>query len=267
MIRKDKVNELAPGVIKAVGEAFDLAMKNQKNPGDFVLFLQNGHTADTVSPGLKGLDDADRLEFLNLYLKTPYDAMYNRATSKSQQDKIVRESLHYEMMIYTHCWESYPNLAGLKQLANLAASQPYDWEIVVPDFSKHDYIRKEIRDVFKKKKLKIEKVMSCSYHSQLRNAFAHSQYSLRRGDRILLGNYKGESWQMKEIMLGDWEERFIRTALLFNVISRKKNEYKKQIGTQQKEVAVWIPEGRGHVLRTLLYDEVYNRFYYKQKGD
>lgn len=49
MIRQGRLKELAPIVEKAVVETFELARKNEKNPNDFVLFLENAFELESIS--------------------------------------------------------------------------------------------------------------------------------------------------------------------------------------------------------------------------
>ncbi|MCK4226108.1 hypothetical protein KAX29_04370 [candidate division WOR-3 bacterium] len=276
MIRQERLKELAPIVEKAVIEAFELARKNEKNPNDFVLFLENSYKLNhsnegwspySLGPGLDWICDKDRRKFFVDMIRLPFEVQYNALKNEEKKEKIRKFSIHLELMVYTHAWESIPNLRDLKHLANFIESKPYDWELEVSTYkdqkSKQDFIRKDIRNIFQKMDLKIANVMTSSYHSQLRNAFAHSQYAFFQ-DRIRLGNYSQEDWQMESISFDEWEDRFMWTVLLFDMILRKKQEYKKTIAEENDYIEVWEPNDKGGYKKSILvYDEVSNRFIWK----
>lgn len=274
MIKQKLLKQFQNEVNEAVIEAFKRCLANQKNPGDFLLFLENGHNTSVImdsysdyviGQGLKGIADWDRLNFLQFcHQQLPFERTYNRLRRKDKKEYIYKNSLHFDLMIYTHSWEAYPNLSRLKQMANMTNGEPYDWDIEVPDFTRHEFIRNEIRDVFQSKNLKLANIISRAYHSQLRNAFAHSDYSFFKTDFIELKNYKGQSWELKEISYGQWDERFTLTILLFDLLFRNIFEFKKKLGYIDPPFswAVWVPEKRGRALKLkhLWYDKYYNRF-------
>ena len=108
MIRKEKINELHPPIKEAVVELFNYCIEKQKNPGDFVLFLENGSETDKPQKGLskymvgigeEGIADFDRLEFFSYYLRTSFYDWYDKSQDKKEKEKILKLSLHLEMMI------------------------------------------------------------------------------------------------------------------------------------------------------------------------
>lgn len=274
MIKQARLNKLAPQIKEAVEEVFQTAKNNEANPNDFVLFLANARKRDykdkKISPyiiedKMDIIFDKDRNEFIAdfMELECHYESLYNSSNDEKQKKKMRNITTHIELMIYSHAWESNPNLRNIKHLANLVDSKKYDWQLTIPGAAKHEFIRKEIKGVFKKHSLKIADVIAESYHSQLRNAFAHSQYTFF-DDSIRLGNYEGEDWQIKNISYEDWADRFIKTALLFHFISKKKFEYKQKIGKECREITIWEPRKRGNFKRkVIVYEEEYKKFNWK----
>ena len=272
MLRKAIIRRIVPEVEKAVTELFERAIAKQKNPNDFLLFLENGYLTDTpikgfspyvIGQGKEGIADFDRMEFFGAYVRTPFEADYNRARNKEKKKGIYRHSLYLELMMYTHFWESYPNLKTLKQLVNLVTGQEYEWLLEIPEFSRHEFIREGIRDVFTKEGLLIANVITKAYNSQLRNAFAHSQFTFWYTDRITLGNYHGRPWERKSFTFDEWDEIFTTTAILYDILVKKRIEYKKKIAETGNHLGVWIPNPRGHTLKYLVYDPIYNRYLWK----
>jgi len=264
MIRQDNLRRLTPIADEAVEEVFQIARKNEANPNDFILFLANAYKLDCIDkgyspyvlgPGMDRIFDKDRTEFLNdfMLLEFHYEQQYSLTDDEKIKEKMRMITTHLEMMIYAHAWESVPNLKDLKHIADLIESKPYNWDIKVPshkeDKSKWEFITREIRNIFQQGNLKIAQIISESYHSQLRNAFAHSQYAFFK-DVIRLGNYEGENWQIQNISYEDWEDRFLKTALLFNTLLKKKQDYKKSIGKEKEEITIYIPNRKlGYINR------------------
>jgi hypothetical protein len=272
MLKSAIINEIAPKVEKAIIELFERAIVKQKNPNDFLLFLENGYLTDTpikgfspyvIGQGTAGIADVDRTEFFEMYVNTPFEKTYNKAKSLERKKSVYKHSLHLELMMYTHFWESYPNLKALKQLVNLVKGNDYEWLLVIPDFSRHEFIREGIRDSFKEEGLLIADIITKCYNSQLRNAFAHSQFTFWYTDRITLGNYHGKPWEKKYFTYDEWNEIFTTTSLLYNILVKQIFLYKRKIGESGNHLGVWIPNSRGHTLKYLSYDPNYNRYLWK----
>ena len=225
----------------AVDELFNKAKNNQKIEGDFIVLLANGiydsrmigtvQINRGISPYMidnqMGLyKDTDRVQFYVSYLNSNPALFVSQIPDEEQRNNFVKYCTTSEMMIYSHIWESSRLLTMLKHLANLIEGKPYDWKLTVPDYTRHDFIRNELRDVFKDHNLQIANIISKSYHSQIRNAFAHSDYSFGIGqfeDDILLWNYKEQnrSWQRKGLKFDEWNERFAISITLAHYLLEK----------------------------------------------
>lgn len=204
-------------VKRAVKDAFELAKTNQID-NSYYLFLSiaqkvnsfgiAGHNPYAVDYRMDGYNDELRLNTLLEYVNHNY-------TLKGANTIDTGFTISVELMIYTHMWESKPVLKQLKRLVNLIDSEPYDWDVEVPDMGKHLFIRNEIRDKLSNKGLHLAEIISNGFHSQLRNAFAHSDYALEMDTpKIELLNFSQTSWQMRSITFDEWTERFCYTFLL-----------------------------------------------------
>ena len=234
MIKRLRFRQIKLEVEQAVNEAFEQAKANQTND-DFYLFLciaqyvesfkTSGKNPHVIDYRLDGRQDELRLSTLIEYINHYYS--FDGANTVDSGF-----SLTLELMIYTHMWESKPLLKQLKRLVDLTESNRYNWDIQVPDMSKHGFIREEIRDKLKGQNLKLHEVISKGYHSQLRNAFAHSDYfiSLEETNIVLL-NYNEPSWQIPSITLDDWTERFCYTFLLSFYLHNKFQEEKSALSS------------------------------------
>src|SRR5690606_19576644 len=140
-------------------------------------------------------------------------------------------SIGIELMIYSHIWESKPFLRQLKKLANLCESVEYDWSVSIPEMGKHDFIRNNIRDVFRNSNLDLHNVISNGFHTSLRNAFAHSDYYFQFENHIIyLTNSKGAAWEIDSISFNDWTKRFCYSFLMSYFFQNKFENEKQKLG-------------------------------------
>ncbi|NMR33210.1 hypothetical protein HIO71_03195 [Chryseobacterium aquaticum] len=156
--------------------------------------------------------DLTRFDFLVNFLKNYYNFP---SVQVQTDDNNYRISM--ELMIYCHVWESKPFLKKLFRLAHISNGEEYNWNIVVPDMSKHDFIRNDIRATLEAKGNNLAEIIKKGFHTSLRNAFAHSEYSIdtiNGNRRIWLDTYTGKTWDIQEISFDDWSKRFVYTALL-----------------------------------------------------
>lgn len=218
MINVNNFSAINNEVIEAIDEAFKAVIDSSPRENEVLLFLANAHLnksfiGSSINPyvidyRVDSLNDMDRLENLQEYLQDRYSFKDSNSTD-------TRFSLSIELMIYTHLWESKTFLKSLKNLAILSGGNKHDWNIEVPNMGKHKFIREEIRDVFKGNGLKIHHVISKGFHSQLRNAFAHSEYSIALNEpQFNLLNYTNSPWGMEYISFDDWTEKFCYSLLL-----------------------------------------------------
>jgi hypothetical protein len=179
------------------------------------------------------------------YLKSVYSfSAENTVDSKT--------SLTIELMIYTHLWESKTFLRQLKKLVNLCTSESYDWDVQVPDHTKHTFIRQQLRDKLVSAGLNLGAVITKGYHSSLRNAFAHSEFSFDFTKPLFhLTNYSGEEWEMKQITFDDWTIRFCYSFLL-SYGFQEKFENEKLLLEDGKEYEVTSKDAKGKDVRGLI---------------
>jgi len=156
--------------------------------------------------------DSTRLDFLVNFLKNYYSFPAGQVETDDNNFRISME-----LMIYCHVWESKSFLKKLYRLAHISNGEEYNWNVVVPEMGKHDFIRNDIRATLEKKNNCLAEIIKRGFHTSLRNAFAHSEYSIdtiNGNRRIWLDTYTGKSWDIQEISFDDWSKRFVYTALL-----------------------------------------------------
>jgi hypothetical protein len=265
MIRKKEFEKIQIIVRNAVNEAFEHARENEKNKNDYIHFLANSHYvsklegSDTnpyiIDYKIDHINDEARIQLLMEYINAGYSFFAeNTVDSKT--------TISIELMIYTHMWEAKPYLKQLKKLADLCDSKDYDWNVEVPDYTKHKFIREEIRDVFKNHRLFIHEIITQGFHPSLRNAFAHSEYVFDINDpKLILKNYKGKSWELKEITFDQWTERFCYTFLLAYLFQEKLNIERKALNDGEPGYEVITKDKNGNAKRgKIIYYHENNRF-------
>lgn len=271
MISRDNFIEIDLEIKKTIDDT--LFRLKEVNQNEYALFLADGEYSKSLKNNTLKLNpnvidykmdwykDTPRLNFLSHYLSSFYTFKDNQNTTIYTEQR-----LHTELMVYTHIWESKPFLKRLFRLAHLINGEQYFWEVQIPDFSKHSFIRNDIRKVFESQGCLISQIIKKGYHSQLRNAFAHSDYyfDLLNGDeKIILDNYCGDdSWEIKEISYDDWSKRFVYSSLLsYYLMDIARNHRRNLIsvtGTNQFQIK--IPTNNGNNFVRIVYDEIGDRF-------
>ena len=216
MINKAEFTAIQQEVFTAIKECFKSATANQARLGEITVFIARGNYNPSVSEGFNPntidqkedfYKEVDTQGFLLNYIKDRYPL------AKSTNRREVSERTIIELMTYTHIWESVPYLKMLRRLACMCNSMDYEWDVKVPLMGKHNFVRNKIRDLFKLKNLKIYDVIKKGFQSQLRDAFAHSDFSLQRHPGyIWLYNYHpSKPYHVQEISLDEWTKRFCYT--------------------------------------------------------
>jgi hypothetical protein len=215
------INRIDFAVRTTIQNSFDLLLKNSLK--DFILFLADGEYIDSfknlttkLSPyvidyRIDKYRDESRLLFLTKFLTEHY----NFPTSQIQNDD-DEYRMQMELMIYCHTWESKPFLKKIYRLAHLVNGEKYEWDVKVPNMSKHEFIRFNIKEILKSNNNNISEIIKKGYHSSLRNAFAHSEFSfdkINNHNRINLYNYSGNNWELQTISFDDWTKRFVYSVL------------------------------------------------------
>jgi hypothetical protein len=194
------------------------------SPESYILFLADGEYKSEYESAKPKLNpfvidnridskiDETRLAFLSKFLSNFYSFPSSQKTTDDNEFRI-----HMELMIYSHIWESKPFLKKLYRFAHISNGVVYDWKVSVPGKRKHDFIRNDIRGVFEKKSNPLSEIIKKGFHTSLRNAFAHSDYSfetMNGNNEIILHNYGSASWELSHITFDEWSKRFVYSALL-----------------------------------------------------
>ncbi len=247
MLSVERLRKLEPIVRQAVEELFGKARKSQIHPGDMLLLYANGFAIGgklLLGPGLLGIEYSTQFRF--------FDTFRKEALAVSQApggiDPALREFLvHLEMLAYLKIWEAEFFIRQLYQLAQLAQGKEYAWDFEVPthnrDGSKQEIIRKDIRDALKVLCPKFAQLITKCYRTQIRNAIAHSQFSIS-GEVIGFSKYKQGSRDnpLSSLTFDAWGEYIHLTLLLQNECTRclqiENEKYRNMSGANGIEVRV-----------------------------
>lgn len=242
-ILDDKYNTLHPHF----ETLYQTILKNQTHDGDLLLVCVNAfynpevHTWTNISeksspymfgPNQEGHSEHTHQRFIGNYIKNNiYEGRYSeyldnieKANIKETDHLIFEESISIqtEMLIYLKIWESDMFIKKFYQLANLLQGNQYDWYFQIKTAnqagSRSKIIREQIRDNFQENLPLLYDSLKKSYRPQIRNAIAHSQYSIP-GKYINLNNYdKNDPYsQIRSISLKEWTEIFHETIAIYTL--------------------------------------------------
>ena len=235
MIKKDVYTNIRTKVEKYINDTLD-SIKD-KSFDNYILFLLDAEPKNKHGYFEYCYKDDNRIRFLTEFLNIFYNF-------SPPQDNVGNDEyrFHLELMIYTHIWESKPFLKKLYRLAHLDNSAQYLWEVSVPEKDRYKFFN-DIQETFKRNNNPLSEVIEEGYHTSLRNAFAHSEYSfdlICGNDRIDLHNYKGAKWELEDITFKDWSIRFVHSILLsyclLDISIKRYNELVQNYGIERIEM-------------------------------
>jgi len=190
--------------------------------------------------------------FVEFYLNLPFAKNYRKSNHPKQKLDMERQFTALSMMVYNHFWESKVFLGKLKQLAILSQGKEYDWHLVGRPKETYTFIKDEIREIFNIESLKIYDIIKQTYRSQIRNAFAHSDYYLSK-KKIYLNNYDPkDTYTIEYIDYDEFDKIIILTLLIHHAMVSKIDEYRKILGAENPDREIHVPENGG-TKKTLQY--------------
>jgi hypothetical protein len=249
-----------------------------------------------IGPNHDGLSESTHYRFIDNYrhsalLKETYPEyvrqfIYTEERSKEIEHltEIEEMSIQLEMLIYLKIWESDAFIRRLYQVARLVHKENYDWHFVIKELkngqeknltgTRDEIIRVKFRDRMQSDFPAIYQLTKRAFITQIRNAIAHSQYSMF-GGHIQLNNYNrdDEYSKMKALSFKDWTEMFHDTIELYNEMIGFKNRidafYAEQVKQTNDEIEIRMSdhENKNERFSILKYDRVWKRYYWKSNEE
>lgn len=259
MITYDNFQTISHEVEQAVRDAFSAAISNEKKPNDFVCLLARGdyHEIPLLGYSPYSIDDIrdlykdkDRLDFLQEFLT------FNYGFPEGKPSRDDNKLLAIELMSYTHIWESKPLYRILRRLAELSTGLDYSWRIDIKDFGKTQWLIDNIVTPFSTSVPSIHAVIGKGYHRQLRNAFAHSEFSFSwHAGHISLFNFKGKADEIEELTFDEWTIRFCYSFLLDYFIYSYQEDTRKDIDSIYGTTVfpIQYPITSGYTTKNIVY--------------
>lgn len=210
--------ELREEIAGAIDEAYKVMAS--KYYTEYILFIGRG---DTI-PGLKsqvGTDcvidysldtyyDRTRTDFYLHYLKRNY-----RKDGFSYQGEQGIDDLNIELMIYCHLWDSSYFIKSLCRMASIVTGNGYLWNIEIPWRKKEKFMQGIIIEPLKQSGLKMGKIVEECYDASVRNAFAHSLYTIDVEQRKI--SFRPESGY-KIMSFDEFQKLFLQSVELMNLM-------------------------------------------------
>lgn len=299
MLFKDILNRKADLLRTEIDKLFEQIIKTQTHPGDLLLVRINGFYNEDVfkwnniepqspymiGPNTDGFSENAHYKFINHYRNgalldnyeeyiKDFDYTPERHNEIQKLNDNEEMYIQLEMLIYLKIWEADAFIKKLYQLARLANGEVYDWHFRIKDAtdgeikatgSRGEIIRDLTRDKFKNDFPIIYSTMKNGYVSQIRNAIAHSQYSLM-SRHIQLYNNGGKYSPLKALDFEDWTDKFHDTILLHNeligLMRRVDERYANVASRYDNKFEIRIKKIDPHSIeyRLLTYDPVWKRW-------
>lgn len=217
MLRDAFIDRYNHEMVEAFKELLNTCRLAMYHPGDLLLCQQNGnmhHEHTCIGLGEEGLNSLQQINSLfynGIGITTNTNDYFEKNGNQFFHGTSELElSIQQEMKVYQEIWENVYFLRILTQVVRVANGERYDWTLDMYNLgtNKSNHVRDKIIE-----KLdvcpKFKKAMQIAYHSQIRNAIAHSQYHLIQGG-IWFDNYKKERpGYVQAIGFVDWERIYI----------------------------------------------------------
>lgn len=176
-----------------------------------------------IQPGLKvhcGTDcvsnyqmdiyrDETRSQFYLDYLRQNYSK-----DGFHYQDGNAVNDITKELTIYSHLWDSDYFMKSLYRFAAIISGRGYLWKDVLPTREVHKHFSENVIQPFKQKSLIIGSLLEKVYKSSLRNAFAHSCYSIETDERKLRIWPKSSGYET--YTFDEFQQIFLYSVILMN---------------------------------------------------
>ena len=219
----NKCSEIFNECDNAVGVALNTLYK--RRPDYFLLLLARGEynaalgKIKDAAPYLldfnKDLyDNHYQQEFIIHYINRNYKRDGFEYAEESDMDDLITE-----MMIYSHIWEDVGFLKLLLRMAEMLDGKEYRW---ITDLEYHNELYTTIQNKVVKplirQNLALGDLIKSAYSSHIRDAFAHSMYSIdfeNQKIRMWGGRKEAKKWG-NVLTFEEFQIKFLKTIRIWN---------------------------------------------------
>lgn len=203
-------------IARIIQEAFD--MMCEVDYTSYILYIGRA----SVIPGLKASTGTDcvidnLIDIFNDETRTKFYIRYLRRNYSKDGFCYDGDSgiddLHVELMIYAHLWDSHYFLKSLIRLASIVSGKGYIWDAQVNWWRKEKKMQECIILPIKNSGLELGNLLEQSYRHEIRNAFAHSQYSIDASRRLI--HIRTDDGILK-LKFEEFQEIFLKSVILMN---------------------------------------------------
>lgn len=204
----------------------------------FLLFLSradvmpilegNGLSKYVVDYCLDLYNDETREQFYIKYLNKRYN---KEGFDYSDEDGIY--DLNVEMMIYCHLWESFRFLKDLARISFILKQKAYNWEVEIPKYKLKNFIREHVQAPLKDVNNELAAFFDDVYSPNLRNAFAHSSYSIDKNNRkieLRSLEFDKDDKVQSQISFDEFQKKFLTSIIFHNSLVNAIVLYRKDCG-------------------------------------
>lgn len=211
-----KIAAIQQTIFDVIDEAFNEMYK--KDYTSYILFI--GRAA--VIPGLKKIKGTDcvvdyMLDTYNDKTRTDFYLRYLRRNYSKDgfayEGERGLDDIHIELMIYAHLWDSSYYLKALLRIAAIVSGEGYLWDPQVNWWRKEKKMKEYIIGPLKNAGLSLGDFIDQCYDSRIRNAFAHSQYSINYDRRSI--TVRADDGNIN-LTFDEFQNLFLRSVILMN---------------------------------------------------
>ena len=210
------IKEIQEEICLAIEQVYETISKMDYNA--FILLIGRAE----IQQGLKAIVGTDCvMEYMmDVYFDETRSQYYlnylNKNYSKEGYDYPKEDAVNditTELTIYSHMWDSEYFMKSLFRIGAIIAGKGYLWDKVLPTKNVHKNFRDNVITPLKDHGMKLGDILEKAYHSSIRNAFAHSRYSIDLSARRI--NIRPKSGR-ESFSFGDFQQIFLYSAILMN---------------------------------------------------
>lgn len=209
-----EVNEAINEAIKTIYAKDRLSFVLLVGRADVDLKLKDNNLVESVCV----IDDMRDLHYDNTrktFWLRYLNRNYSREGFKYLNDSGI-DDLSIEMMIYSHLWDSDYHLKLLHRISSILSGKEYEWNVKIPETGMHKWIHNDIINPLKANGYKLGDLIAKGYKSSIRNAFAHSNYSIYTERRTIHIRPSSSPWEI--ISFDEFQNCFLYSSILMNVL-------------------------------------------------